>query len=242
MDLSDWVINTLERRNTAAKTKSSIRKMGNYISEKLHIDCTGRTGKRLIDMMIVIQDTIKAGAFYLPMIKNLAIISILHHLSTHILLHRFTTVAGYDMDRVIYYLAFIVISSKIAIALLHLANWKLLHGYCYKRPARSYLLIKMCTLVFPVHFAILELSRLKRVNREHLSDLQDVFNDMKKKEEVKKTRCQFLSVLHMMKQAKTNSILVHKFYIQIQLIETILERMPLCVILASLFYACRGKH
>ena len=242
MELSDWVISTLERTQAAGRTKSAINRMGDYALESLHLDCTGRLTKKLKEAAIVIKDTIKVGQFYLTTIKILAIISIFLHASTHILFHRFDTVAGYNLDFVMDYLVFVVVSSKLAISLLHLVSWKLLDGYCYKRPKRFHLLIKMCTIAFPVHYGILELSRLRRLIREHENDLKDVFNDMKKREEVRKTRKKFLSVLQMIKDAQNNSIQVNKFYIQVQLLGTLLERMPLCAILASLFIVCRGKY
>ena len=240
MELSDWVINTLERTQKISRAKASANKLKAYILEKLHYDSTRRCAqmfKRLINLFI---DTCKIGLFYLTMIKDFALISILLHASKHILLSRFETVAGYDMDKVIYYLMFVVGSSKLALVIHQLANWKVFNGFCYSRSNRSHMLIKVCTIVFPLHFAILELTRLKFLNRDYETELKKVFNDIKKKEDEKKTKNRFNAVLHRMKGAKQSSVIVHKMYIQLQLTSTILERMPLCAILASLFIACKG--
>ena len=241
MELSDWVISTLERKQPIPRIKSSSKRARNCILQKLDYDPMGKHTKRIEKLGVLFIDTIKAGIIYLSMVKDLVLYSLLVYTSKYILLHRFETVDGYDMDKVAIYLIFVVTSSKLALVILQLANWNVLHGYCYNRPPGSHLLIKICAVIFPFHFPLLERSRLKQLTREQDSDLRTVFNDIKKKEEATKTRKQFISILHKMKGVKDNSLLVNKMYVQAQLTTTILERMPLCAILASLFITCRGK-
>ena len=176
MELSDWVIHTLERRSKIPRLKSMTQRTRTHIMEKLGCHSTGKSTAR--KLCILFLDTCKVGLFYLTMLKGLMLISVLLYASREILLHRFETVDGYDMDKIIAYLIFILVTSALGLVVLQLANWKSLTKYCYRRSEKSHLLIKLCSVLFPFHFAILELSRLKRLYKAHEMELQDVFNDI----------------------------------------------------------------
>ena len=241
MELSDWVIRTLERRSKIPRLKAFISKVGTRITESLDRHCPGILIVGLRAFIRLCFDTCKVGVFCLSMLKGLMLISVLMYASNQILQHHFETVDGYDMDKSIVYLIFIFVSSKLGPIVLSLSNWKSLSKYCYRRTDKTHTLIKLCSVLFPFHFAILELSRLTRLKKAHEKELQDVFNDIKKKEEAWKVREKYIAVLQMMKSVKENSIAIDKLYVQAQLVRTVFERMPLCVILVSLFIACRGK-
>ena len=240
MELSDWVICTLERRSRISRLKALISKVGKRITESLDCHCPGKFIVGLKGFIRLCLDTCKVGIFYLSMLKGLMLISVLMYASNRILQHHFETVDGYDMDKSIVYLIFILVSSKLGLVVLYLSNWKSLSKYCYRRTEKTHTLIKLCSVLFPFHFAILEHSRLTGLNKTHEKELQDVFNDIKKKEEASKVREKYITVLQMMKSVKENSIAIDKLYVQAQLVRTVFERMPLCVILVSLFIACRG--
>ena len=240
MELSDWVIRTLERRSRTSRIKAFISKVGTRITESLDCHCPGNLIVGLKAFIRLCLDTCKVGIFYLSMLKGLMLISVLMYASNQILQHHFETVDGYDMDKSIVYLIFILVSSKVGLFILYLSNWKSLSKYCYRRTGKTHTLIKLCSVLFPFHFAILEHSRLAGLNKAHEKELQDVFNDIKKKEETRKVREKYIAVLQMMKSVKENSIAIDKLYVQAQLVRTVFERMPLCIILVSLFIACRG--
>ena len=154
MELSDWVISTLERKQPIPRIKSSSKRARNCILQKLDYDPMGKHTKRIEKLGVLFIDTIKAGIIYLSMVKDLVLYSLLVYTSKYILLHRFETVDGYDMDKVAIYLIFVVTSSKLALVILQLANWNVLHGYCYNRPPGSHLLIKICAVIFPFHITL----------------------------------------------------------------------------------------
>ena len=241
MELSDWVINTLERRSKISRLKTSARKAKLKAKAALGCNSTGKLITTLKAFIRLCLDTCKVGIFYISMLKGLMLISILMYASNHILLNRFQTVDGYDMDKTVIYLIFVLVSSSLGLVVLQLTNWKTLQKFCYRRSEKSHILIKLCSLIFPFHFAILELSRLNKLYKTHERDLQNVFNDIKKKEEASKIREKYISVLQMMKAVKENSIAIDMLYVQAQLVRTIFDRMPLCAIFVSLFIACRGK-
>ena len=240
MELSDWVIRTLDRRSRISRIKAFISKVGMCITESLDCHCPGKLIVGLRAFIRLCFDTCKVGIFYLSMLKGLMLISVLLYASNQILQHHFETVDGYDMDKSIVYLIFIFVSSKLGLIVLYLSNWKSLSKYCYRRTEKTHTLIKLCSVLFPFHFAILELSRLAGLNKAHEKELQDVFNDIKKKEEASKVREKYIAILQKMKSVKENSIAIDKLYVQAQLVRTVFERMPMCVTLVSLFIACRG--
>ena len=240
MELSDWVIRTLERRSRLSRLKSFISRFKAKAMEKLPCKPTGKLIIGLKTFFRLCLDTCRVGIFYLSVLKGLMLISVLMYASNEILQHHFETVDGYDMDKSIVYLIFILISSSLGLIVLQLANWSSLSKFCYRRTEKTHLLIKVCSVLFPFHFTILELSRLERLYKIHENELQDIFNDIKKKEETRKTREKYITVLQMMKGVKENSIAIDKLYVQAQLMRTVFERMPLCIIFVSLFIACRG--
>ena len=98
MELSDWVINTLERRSKISRLKTACRNAKSKVKDALGCYSSGKLITLLKIFVQLCLDTCKVGIFYVSMLKGLMLISILMYASNHILLNRFQTVDGYNMD------------------------------------------------------------------------------------------------------------------------------------------------
>ena len=240
-ELSDWVILTLERRSKLSKLKLSSQILGTRCMGKRNPNSPSRIRKIFTRLVTLFIDTVKVGLYHLTMLKGLFVYSILQHASNNILLHRFETVGGYDMEKLSYYVVFVVISSKITIGVMNVLNWKSLDGYCFNRTNRSRILIKMCVILFPFHFSTYELRRHQTWKRLQEYSLIRFLDMGKNKEGAIETKDQFSRTINMMNELKDSNILADKMHIHAQLLTTIFERLPFCVILAAMYLASKGK-
>ena len=239
--LSDWVILTLERRKKLSKLKLSSQILGTMCLGKRNPASPGIIRKSFNRLVTFFIDTVKVGLYHLTMLKGLFLYSILQHASNKILRHRFETVGGYDMEKLSYYVVFVVVSSKITIGVMNVLNWKSLDGYCFNRTNRSWILIKMCVILFPFHFSTYELRRHQTLKRLQEYSLIHVLDMGKNKEVAVETKDQFRRTSNMVNELNDSTILANKMHIHGQILTTIFERLPLCVILAAMYLACKGK-
>ena len=240
-DLSDWVILTLERRRKLSKLKLSSQIFGTMCMGKRNPDSPSRIRKSFARLVTLFIDTVKVGLYHLTMLKGLFLYSILQHASNKILRHRFETVGGYDMEKLSYYVVFIVVSSKITIGVMNVLNWKSLDGYCFNRTNRSRILIKMCVILFPFHFSTYELRRHQTLKRLQEYSIIHVLDMGKNKEDAIETKDQFRRTINVVNELKDSTILANKIHIHAQILTTIFQRLPFCVILAAMYLACKGK-
>ena len=240
-ELSDWVILTLERRRKLSKLKLSYQNLGTSCLGKRNPDSPSGIRKSFARLVTLFIDTVEVGLYHLTMLKGLFLYSILQHASSKILRHRFETVGGYDMEKLSYYVVFVVVSSKITIGVMNVLNWKSLDCYCFNRTNRSRILIKMCVILFPFHFSTYELRRHQTLKRLQEYSLIRVLDMGKKKEGAIETKDQFRRTINMVNELKDNTTLTNKMHIHAQILTTIFERLPFCVILAAMYLACKGK-
>ena len=124
---------------------------------------------------------------------------------------------------------------------MNVLSWKSLDGYCFNRTNRSRMLIKMCFILFPFHFSTYELRRHQTLKRLQEYSLIRVLDMGKNKEGAIETKDQFRRTINVVNELKDNTTLTNKMHIHAQILTTIFERLPFCVILAAFYLDCKGK-
>lgn len=182
----------------------------------------------------------KMSLFYFDVLKDLGVVYILHYISEELFQHHFAAIGNINLDAIRNFLICILFGSQIGIVLLSIAKWN--HMALYGDSTRFPRLARILSLVFPVHFALLERAKTAfdihqeqdacHVDMTHLLEAPEEMSETQK-DHTKTIKTRRIK-LHSLEQ-RAKMIQVH--YNRIQIIESVVERVPQIVIQMTLFLA-----
>ncbi|TRY77006.1 hypothetical protein TCAL_02694 [Tigriopus californicus] len=183
---------------------------------------------------------IKITLFYFDVLKDFGIICILHYISEELFQHHFAAIGNINLDAIRGFLMCILFGSQVGILVLSATKLKEMALYGDATPFPK--LARILSLLFPVHFALLERAKTTfdlrqeqekcRLDMTHLLETPEELNEAQKErtKAMKWRRIKMKSLEH-----RSKSIQVH--YNRIQIIETVVERVPQILIQMTLFLA-----
>eukprot|EP00095_Tigriopus_kingsejongensis_P000657 maker-scaffold311_size212931-snap-gene-0.8 protein:Tk00657 transcript:maker-scaffold311_size212931-snap-gene-0.8-mRNA-1 annotation:"PREDICTED: uncharacterized protein LOC101895962" len=182
----------------------------------------------------------KVGFFYLDVLKDIGALFILRYIAEELFQHHYATIGNINLDAIQYFLLSVLLGSQFAIFMLSVGRFNEMN--MYGKGKRFPRMVQNMAFVFPVHFVLLERARLKGSIHHQKDQLHEtLIRLLGTPEDLPETQRdhsnQFKCGTVILKDLEHDLKAVQIHYNRMQIIETVIERVPQIVVQMTLFLA-----
>ena len=240
--LSDYVKYISERYDFFSKVKQFLLKILNgpclalgYFLDEKKFQCVNLWIQIILCCLMGLKDLL---FFHYDLLKDLIVLSVLSQVENKVLdgagPSKFDSVGGVNFKVIRYYLVFIFVASEVLrFYFVHQRQEKFLHTLNIPYENK---IVAFCVKVIPLHFATLTRCILNIKILMLIDELETLFRkDNKNVSTLEERARNLIMISHKLDYLSKELYHVNALETQIQLLETVLERDPQCVVQMALF-------